>query len=119
MVEVRIIREAENPLFKRREIVFEVLHPGGQIPSLFQVREMISSLKGVPLENIYVLSLMGVSGMQSSRGEAHVYYSPEHAGIEPLHVKIANLPPQEKRQRKEELRKMKMEAKAKARSGGK
>jgi hypothetical protein len=36
-----------------------------------------------------------------------------------MHVRVANLPPQEKKLRKEELKKMRMEMKAKAAGGRK
>lgn len=118
MVEVKIVKEVENPLLKRREILFEVPHPEGKTPSMTEAREAVSTLKNAPLETVYVLSLRSVSGRQSSMGRAHVYFSPDYARIEPEHVKIANLPPQEKKQRKEELKKKRMEMKAK-KVGGK
>ncbi len=119
MTEVRILKEVENPLLKRREIVFEIKHPGGQTPTMVEAREAVSALKKIPVEAVYVQSLRSVSGRQSSIGKAHVYFSPEHTRIEPLHVKVANLPPQEKKRRKEELKKMRMETKAKAAGGRK
>ncbi|MCS7138814.1 MAG: 30S ribosomal protein S24e [Crenarchaeota archaeon] len=119
MVEVRIIRESDNPLLKRREMLFEVPHSKKSTPSLFEVRQMISAMKGAPLEAVYVVFLKSMSGKSSSRGEAHVYYSPEYAVIEPLHVKVANLPPEEKKKAKEEIKKKRMEMKAKAIGGRK
>lgn len=119
MVEAKIVKEVENPLLKRREILFEVPHPGEHTPSVAEAREAVSALKNAPLEAVYVLSLRSMSGRQSSIGRAHVYFSPDYAKIEPEHVRIANLPPQEKKQRKEELKKRKMEMKAKAVGGKK
>ncbi|MGB9716920.1 MAG: 30S ribosomal protein S24e [Thermoproteota archaeon] len=117
MVEIRILKEVENPLLKRREVVFEIPHPGGKTPTIVEAREAVSALKRVPMEAVYVRSLKSVSGRQSSIGEAHVYFSPEYARIEPMHVRVANLPPEEKKRRKEELKKMRMEMKAKAAGG--
>ncbi|MEM2930328.1 MAG: hypothetical protein QW797_05660 [Thermoproteota archaeon] len=119
MVEVRILKEVENPLLKRREIAFEILHPSGKTPTMVEAREAVSALKKAPVEAVYVRSLRSVSGRQSSTGEAHIYFSPEHARIEPLHVKVANMPPQEKKREKEELKKRRMEMKAKAAGGRK
>jgi ribosomal protein S24E len=119
MVEAKIVKEVENPLLKRREILIEAPHSGGHTPSVAETREAISALKNTPVEAVYVLSLRSMSGRQSSMGRAHVYFSPEHAKIEPEHVRVANLPPQEKKQRKEELKKRKMEMKAKAVGGKK
>ncbi|MEM1548154.1 MAG: 30S ribosomal protein S24e [Thermoproteota archaeon] len=119
MVEVRIVKESDNPLLKRREILFEVPHPGKPTPTVAEVRQMISAMKGAPLEAVYVVSLKSITGRQFSSGEAHVYYSPEDASIEPLHVKVANLPPEEKKRMKEEIKKKRMEAKAKAVGGRK
>lgn len=116
-MEIRIVKESNNPLLRRREILFEVPHPGKPTPSIAEVRQTISAMKGVQLDTVYIVSLKSMTGRQSSRGEAHVYYSPEHAAIEPLHVKIANLPPDEKKKMKEEIRKKKMEMKAKAVGG--
>lgn len=111
------MKESDNPLLKRREVLFEVPHPGKPTPTMAEVRQMISAIKGVPLEAVYVVSLKSITGRQFSSGEAHVYYSPEGASIEPLHVKVANMPPQEKKKMKEEIKKKRMEAKAKAVGG--
>lgn len=119
MVEVRIVKESDNPLLKRKEVLFEVPHPGKPTPTVAEVRQMISAMKGAPLDAVYVVSLKSISGGESSSGEAHVYYSPGDASIEPLHVKVANLPPEEKRKMKEEIKKKRMEAKAKAVGGKK
>jgi len=119
MVEIRVLKEVENPLLKRREIAFEIPHPGGRTPTVAEAREAVSALKRVPVEAVYIRSIRSVSGRQSSIGDAHVYFSPEYAGIEPMHVRVANLPPQEKKLRKEELKKMRMEMKAKAAGGRK
>ncbi|MBO3798960.1 MAG: 30S ribosomal protein S24e [Thermoproteota archaeon] len=118
MAEIRILKEVANPLLKRVEIVFEIPHSRGKTPTVAEAREAVSALKKTPIEAVYIRSLKGVSGRQSSIGEAHVYFSPEHAKIEPMHVRVANLPPEEKKRRKEELKKMRMEMKAKA-TGGK
>mgnify|MGYP000414239631 CR=1 FL=1 len=118
MMEIRILKETENPLLKRREIVFEVQHPGGRTPTIAEAREAVSALKKAPVEAVYVKSLKSSSGKQSSIGEAHVYFSTEEARIEPMHVRVANLPPEEKKRRKEELKKMRMEMKART-AGGK
>ena len=119
MMEIRIIKETENPLLKRREIVFEIQHPKGRTPTIAEAREAVSALKKTPVEAVYVRNLKSVSGRQSSIGEAHVYFSTEDARIEPMHVRVANLPPDEKKRRKEELKKMRMEMKAKAAGGRK
>jgi len=112
------VKELDNPLLKRKEVIFEVPHPGMPTPSIADVRQIISAMKGAPLDAVYVVSLKSMAGRQFSLGEAHVYYSPEHAVIEPLHVKVANLPPEEKRKMKEEIKKKRMEARAKAAGGG-
>lgn len=119
MTEIRVLKEVENPLLRRKEIAFEILHPRAKTPTLAEVREAISALKKAPIEAVYIRFLRGISGRQSSIGEAHVYFSPGNAGIEPLHVKIANMPVQEKKLKKEELRKMRMEMKAKMVGGRK
>jgi len=113
------VKESDNPLLKRKEVLFEVPHPGKPTPTVAEVRQMISAMKGAPLDAVYVVSLKSISGGESSSGEAHVYYSPGDASIEPLHVKVANLPPEEKRKMKEEIKKKRMEAKAKAVGGKK
>ncbi|MCX8183171.1 MAG: hypothetical protein N3F08_01935 [Crenarchaeota archaeon] len=118
MMEIRILKEVGNPLLKRMEILFEIPHPGGKTPTMAEAREAVSVLKRAPVEAVYVKSLKSISGRQSSIGEAHIYFSPEYAKIEPMHVRVANLPPEEKKRRKEELKKMRMEMKAKA-AGGK
>ncbi|MEM3712148.1 MAG: hypothetical protein QXR97_01215 [Thermoproteota archaeon] len=119
MVEVRIVKESDNPLLKRREILFEVPHPGKPTPSIAEVRQMISAMKGASLDSIYIVTLESMAGKQFSRGEAHIYYSPEHAAIEPMHIKVANLPPEEKKKAKEEIKKKRMEMKAKTVGGKK
>ena len=119
MTELKIVKESDNPLLKRREILFEIPHPGKPTPSMAEVRQMVSAMKGAPLDAVYLVYLKSLTGKQSSVGEAHIYYSPEYATIEPLHVKIANLPPDEKKKMKEELKKKRMEMKAKAVGGKK
>jgi small subunit ribosomal protein S24e len=119
VLEVRIVRELDNPLLKRREVLFEVPHPGKPTSSIAEIRQAVSAMKGVPLDAVYVVSLRSISGKQASSGKAHVYYSPEQAVLEPLHVRIANLPPEEKKRMKDEIRKKRMEMKAKAVGGRK
>ncbi|RLI44450.1 30S ribosomal protein S24e [Candidatus Bathyarchaeota archaeon] len=102
-MKVKIVSKKYNPLFKRKEIAFEVEHTdtGGTPPRLEVRKELASKLK-TSLDLVYVKKLETKTGTMIAVGEANAYDAIEQAKLlEPKHIVIRNTPP-EKTEKKEE-----------------
>lgn len=96
-MELKIVKDTRNELFKRREIEFEVAHSGSGTPDRFAVRKALASKAGSKLDNVYVLSIMNYTGTNRGPGKAEVYESRQIAErVLPRHLLIRNMPPEER-----------------------
>jgi len=113
-LETKIIRDRRNPIFRRREIDFEVLHEGAGTPDRASVRKALASKTGGKLDNIYILDLLSETGTNKSHGRADLYESPQTAEqILPKHLLIRNMSPEEKAKTEQEKGKKAEEKKEK------
>lgn len=111
--------DKQNPLVRRREIVFHVEHPGSPTPTAFSLRERMAALLGSKPEATFIISLEGLAGLQRARGVCHIYSSPDDGRmLEPEHTLRLNMKPDERRKVVEELKKARASKKAKARVKG-
>jgi len=96
-MELKIVKDRRNELFKRRENEFEVAHSGSGTPDRFAVRKALASKAGAKLDNTYVLSIMNYTGTDTGPGKAEVYENKLIAEkVLPRHLLIRNMPPEER-----------------------
>jgi ribosomal protein S24E len=86
-VEVKIVREVENPLLRRRELEIEVSHPGAGTPDRKSLREELSSSLGIGMDRIFIREILTGTGLNRSLCRAEIYRDPEHARrVVPRHI---------------------------------
>lgn len=74
-MELKIIQEKENPLFKRKEILAEL---NSEItPKIIEVEKKLSERFSKPVENIKTKRIKGKFGSKTFRIEANIYESME------------------------------------------
>ncbi|MBO3804223.1 MAG: 30S ribosomal protein S24e [Candidatus Brockarchaeota archaeon] len=116
---LRVLEERTNPLVRRREVAFEVEHPGSPTPAVASIKERLVALLNSKPEATYVVSLGSLRGLQRSRGLCHVYLSPSDGkAFEPEHVQRLNLQPEERAKALENLKKSRSSRKAGGRVKG-
>jgi len=95
-MKVKIVSQQYNPLFKRKEIVFEVEHvENGGTPPRPEVREKLASKLKTSLELVYVRKMETKTGTMIAVGEANAYESVEQAKLlEREYVVARNVPPE-------------------------
>jgi ribosomal protein S24E len=74
-MELKIISDIENPLFKRREIEGEI--KGEITPSRTDVAKLLSEKFSVPVENIKIRTILGKFGSKIFLINANIYSSKE------------------------------------------
>ncbi len=103
-MKIKVISQEQNPLLKRREIVFEVEHKEtGRTPSRLEVREELASKLKKDVELVYVKRMETRTGTMTAVGEATAYDSVEQAKfVEPEHIIVRNTPKKKPEEEKEE-----------------
>ncbi|MEM2320308.1 MAG: 30S ribosomal protein S24e [Candidatus Bathyarchaeia archaeon] len=92
-LDVKIVDTKYNELLKRKEVFFMVSHERGPTPTRKEVREKIANLLKADVDRIYVVKMKTRIGTMTTRGEAHIYNSPDQAEIlEPKHIITRNTP---------------------------
>jgi Ribosomal protein S24E len=96
----------DNKVVGRKEVTAEVWHVGLPTPSRLQLREEVAKALGVDVKQVYVIRVITEYGRHRSIIEAHVYDDPTVGErVEPLYVKLRNMPKEEARKIREEMRK--------------
>ena len=72
---LKIIQEKENPLFKRKEIIAEIM--AVVTPSVKEVEDLLSEKFSKPSKNIKIKNIKGKFGAQVFKVEANIYDSEE------------------------------------------
>jgi len=103
-MEVKITREQQNILLKRKEILFEVEHSQTKgTPSRLEIRNKLAETLKTKPELVYVKRVETRTGTMKATGEANAYESIEQAKLtEPEYIITRNLPPEEKKEKAEE-----------------
>ena len=78
-MDVEITDKKQNPLLKRQEIRFKILHPKEPTPNRDSAREKIASLSNVKKEQVIIDNLETTFGMSETKGYAKIYASKEEA----------------------------------------
>lgn len=93
-MEVKIISKKNNPLLKRKEVVFEVKHEKVKgTPPRLEIRTKLAEMLKMKLEQVYVKKVETKTGTMIALGEANAYDTVEQAMlIEPKYVIERNTP---------------------------
>ena len=111
----KLLNIRENKVIGRKEVTAEAWHVGLPTPSRVQLREEIAKAMGVDVKQVYVVRVITEYGRHRSLIEAHVYDDPSTGEkVEPLYVKLRNMPKEEAKKIREEMKKRKTEKKAAA-----
>lgn len=111
---MKVKQDTYNPLLKRKEVSLEVEHEGQGTPSRVDLRKAVASKFSTKPENVYVIDVETKTGTQNALCEVEVYEDAETAQqTVPKYIRIRNLPPDERRQVREQEAK-KEEGKPKA-----
>src|SRR5688572_31043528 len=78
-MEVKITQQKENALMARKDIAFQVAHPGETTPSRTQVRQLVAAQVGTKTENVVIDSMETEYGIGRTSGVARAYKSPDEA----------------------------------------
>lgn len=78
-MDVKITQQKENALMARKDIAFQVAHPGETTPSRTQVRQLVASQVGTKTENVVIDSMETEYGIGRTSGTARAYKSPDEA----------------------------------------
>ena len=90
-MEIRILEERANPLLKRQEYRFEVVHASTATPSRDAVRTEISKLVKAPKDRVIIERMRARFGTATARGDALVYENAEAAkSISRAHILVRN-----------------------------
>lgn len=93
-VEIKIISETENPLLKRKEVVFQVEHSQtGSTPPRAEVRAAIAKALKKDLDVVFIKKMETKTGTRMAVGIANIYDSFDCAKlIEPEYILKRNMP---------------------------
>lgn len=91
MVDVEVLQKKENPLLKRTEVSFRLLHPKEKTPARASVREKLAAVAGGKREGVVISYLRSRYGVSQTLGYAKIYESAEAAKkMEPFHILLRN-----------------------------
>ncbi|MFX0194724.1 MAG: 30S ribosomal protein S24e [Candidatus Hodarchaeota archaeon] len=86
-MEIEILEERENPLFKRKELTVQISHWKESTPSREAFRKKISALKNANLDTIVIRKIESTFGMPRSDALVHIYENSDHVlNTEPVHI---------------------------------
>ena len=87
MVDLEIVDKKENPLLKRTEVRFRLVHPKEKTPQRGAVRDKIAASLGGKKDAVVVSEMHSRFGNATTVGFAKLYESAEVARkTEPIHV---------------------------------
>jgi small subunit ribosomal protein S24e len=78
-MDVKITQQKDNALMARKDIAFQVAHPGETTPSRTQVRQLVAAQVGTKTENVVIDSMETEYGIGRTHGKARAYKSADEA----------------------------------------
>jgi len=102
-MEVKITKEQQNLLLKRKEIVFEVEHSQTKgTPQRLEIRDKLADMLKTKPELVYIKRVETKTGTMKATGEANAYETVEQAKLlEPPYIIARNTPPEKKEKTEE------------------
>lgn len=91
-MKVNIISKKQNPLLKRKEVIFSVDHAqNGGTPSRGEVSRQLALVLNAKFDLVYVKNMKTKRGTTVAIGEANVYETPKQAkSMEPKYIIARN-----------------------------
>jgi len=89
--QAKVLRDVENKVLNRRELVLRIHHAGARTPTRDEVRRMVSSMISAPQNLVIVKSLRTIAGTNITEAHVHIYRDEKTLQeVEPQHIKIRN-----------------------------
>ena len=102
-LDLKVREDTYNPLLKRKEVSVEIDHEGQGTPSRVDLRKAVATKFSTKPENVYVIDVETKTGTQNAVCQAEVYDDPKTAQqTVPKYIQIRNLPPDERKQVREQ-----------------
>ncbi|MCD6445673.1 30S ribosomal protein S24e [Candidatus Bathyarchaeota archaeon] len=114
-MKIKIISQKDNPLLKRKEVIFEVNHTDtGATPQRLEVRKAVAEALKTDTDLVYIRKVETKTGTRIAVGTANIYYSPKQAKlVEPEYIIKRNMPPKKPEEEKKVEEKPEMKAEEK------
>jgi small subunit ribosomal protein S24e len=94
-MDVKIVSKKENPLLKRKEVKFTVVHTQGKTPARLDLKRSLASELQVSDKLVFVKRMKTMTGTNIAVGEANAYETEAQAKlIEPAYIMKRNSPPE-------------------------
>ena len=94
-MEIKIVSKKDNPLFKRQEVQFTVLHAQGKTPARLDIKRSLASELQVSDKLVFIKKIDTMTGTNTAVGEANAYETEAQAKlIEPAYIMKRNSPPE-------------------------
>ena len=94
-MELKILSKKENPLLKRKEVKFTVVHTQGKTPARLDIKRSIASELQISGKLVFVKKMKTMTGTNTAVGEANAYETEVQAKlIEPAYIMKRNSPPE-------------------------
>ncbi len=94
-MDVKIVSKKENPLLKRKEVQFTVVHSQGKTPARLDIKRSLASELQVSDKLVFVKKMKTMTGTNTAVGEANAYETETQAKlIEPAYIMKRNSPPE-------------------------
>jgi len=97
--QVKVLRDVENKVLNRKELILRIDHIGSKTPTRNEVRELVSSMFSVPSNLVIVRKLRTLTGTNVTEAHIHVYKDEKSLQeIEPEHIKLRNFGKKEEKE---------------------
>jgi small subunit ribosomal protein S24e len=94
-MELKITAKKENPLLKRKEVKFTVLHTQGKTPGRLDMKRSVASELQVSDKLVFIKRMKTMTGTNTAVGEANAHETEAQAKlIEPAYIMKRNSPPE-------------------------
>ncbi|XES76784.1 MAG: 30S ribosomal protein S24e [Candidatus Bathyarchaeia archaeon] len=94
-MELEIVSKKENPLLKRKEVQFTIVHAQSKTPARLDVKRSIASQLQISEKLVFIKHMQSMTGTSKTVGEANAYDSEAQAKlIEPEYIIKRNSPPE-------------------------
>ena len=94
-MDVKIVSKKENPLFKRKEVKFTVVHSQSKTPERLDIKRLLASELQVSDKLVFIKRMDTMTGTNTTVGEANAYETEAQAKlIEPKYITKRNSPPE-------------------------
>ena len=91
-MEIRVVLERYNGIFKRKELRFFTDHVSLSTPKLSEVRKNLTEKFNVEINRVYITKLETTTGTNRTKGEAEIYdFVTTAKAVVPLYIQRRNV----------------------------